>query len=367
MICPDERPVVSVVVPTFNEEAHIAGLLESVCRQDLRESYEVLVVDGCSTDATRPVVEEWAGRDRRVRLIDNLDRSTPVALNVGLAAARGEYIAILGAHCRYPRNYLSSLLRVVRDSPSPTGCGGVVRVVAAGVGVSATLAAAVQASSFASSSHSFRTQSAGAVDSIPYPLYRMSDVLAIGGFDERLDRNQDNDLSHRLRRAGVRLVLTDVVTCDYVARPGLASLCRYAFRTGRWNGLTVRGGYRVMQLRHFVPGIFVFALGACGFIGLSSSLLGRVARSGGVAAVILHQVAASLDARRMRLGSCGVLLPPAVLAFHLSYGAGTVWGLSGLSRRPRVVDLASREARASSSRRRAREPSLEDEIGELVD
>jgi hypothetical protein len=69
----------------------------------------------------------------------------------------------------------------------------------------------------------------------------------------------------------------------------------------------------------------------------------------------------------MRLGGRGVLLPPAVLAFHLSYGVGTVWGLSDLSRGSRVVDRASREARACSSRHRARKPSLEDEIGELVD
>ena len=58
-------------MPVRNEAAHIAGVLEQVLAQDLDEPFEVLVVDGRSTDATREVVGQIEARDARVRLLDN--------------------------------------------------------------------------------------------------------------------------------------------------------------------------------------------------------------------------------------------------------------------------------------------------------
>jgi glycosyltransferase involved in cell wall biosynthesis len=58
--------------------------------------FEVVIVDGQSTDGTRQIIFSLAERDPRVRLLDNPQRTTPAALNLGIAEARGEVIAILG-------------------------------------------------------------------------------------------------------------------------------------------------------------------------------------------------------------------------------------------------------------------------------
>lgn len=328
-----DRPALSVIVATLDEQAHIESFLDGILDQDLDVPYEVLVVDGGSTDATRELVEARAARSPQVRLLDNPRRRTPFAFNIGLAEARGELVAILGAHTRYPRNYLSSCVRVVDAGSGPTACGGLVRTVPAGGSLDARLACAVMGSSFASSSQSFRTQRGGEVESIPYPVYRLEDVRAVGGFDERLERNQDNDLSHRLREHGVRLMVTDETSCDYAARSGMRSLLRYAAFTGEWNGRTVRMGLAVMKPRHFAPGAFVVALAVAVLVGSTGRHpLARLARFGAAAVLLTHLALGTRSALRERDGVLRgperLLLAPAVLAFHVAYGVGNLRGLA---------------------------------------
>lgn len=86
-------PVVSVVIPSYNGEALIGETLASLSCQTLRD-FEVLVVDDCSTDATRDVVRGFG--DARVRLIEQARNGGPVrARNAAVAQVRGRYLAAL--------------------------------------------------------------------------------------------------------------------------------------------------------------------------------------------------------------------------------------------------------------------------------
>lgn len=91
----DGRPRVSVVISAYNKQDYIAATVESVLAQT-ESAVEALVVDDCSTDATRDIVRDLARKDPRVRLIA-LEHNVgqPAALNVGLEAATGEWLAIL--------------------------------------------------------------------------------------------------------------------------------------------------------------------------------------------------------------------------------------------------------------------------------
>jgi glycosyltransferase involved in cell wall biosynthesis len=70
-------------------------LLDALLKGTMAD-FEVVIVDGQSTDGTRQIIFSLAERDPRVRLLDNPQRTTPAALNLGIAEARGEVIAILG-------------------------------------------------------------------------------------------------------------------------------------------------------------------------------------------------------------------------------------------------------------------------------
>jgi glycosyltransferase involved in cell wall biosynthesis len=86
-------PLVSVLVPVFNVERYVSQALESIAKQSHR-NLQVLVVDDCSTDRTRMIVEEFCDRDPRFQLIRNPSNLRIVkALNRALERADGAYIA----------------------------------------------------------------------------------------------------------------------------------------------------------------------------------------------------------------------------------------------------------------------------------
>lgn len=88
-----DSPTVSVVMPVYNGAALLPDTLQSLATQSFGD-FEVIVVDDCSTDDTRAVVERWA--DPRVRLVTMPQNGGPVlARNRGVAEARGRYIAAL--------------------------------------------------------------------------------------------------------------------------------------------------------------------------------------------------------------------------------------------------------------------------------
>lgn len=90
------RPLVSVIIPTFNMERHITETIESVRMQSFKD-WEVIVVDDCSTDSTRLLVNQLVELDPRIRYFRLSSNSNLPAVprNHGIKQARGKYIAFL--------------------------------------------------------------------------------------------------------------------------------------------------------------------------------------------------------------------------------------------------------------------------------
>jgi hypothetical protein len=90
--CSVTAPPVSVVVTAYNGERFLRPAIESLLNQTFRD-FELIVVDDCSTDSTPQILSEFT--DERMRVIRN-ERNLGIAetTNRGLAAARGEYIAL---------------------------------------------------------------------------------------------------------------------------------------------------------------------------------------------------------------------------------------------------------------------------------
>jgi len=112
------RPFVSIIVPARNEQDVIADTVRCLCALDYpdaatgRPAFEVIVVDHRSTDRTAQVLEELRGEMTfavvRPSVEDGVGKS--VALNVGLAAARGEAICVFDADARVAPDFLSRLI-----------------------------------------------------------------------------------------------------------------------------------------------------------------------------------------------------------------------------------------------------------------
>ena len=87
-------PFVSVLMPSLNTARYVREALDSVVNQTLK-NIEIICIDAGSTDGTREIIAEYAGRDKRVRVIDSSVRSYGYQMNLGLAAAKGRYIGIV--------------------------------------------------------------------------------------------------------------------------------------------------------------------------------------------------------------------------------------------------------------------------------
>ena len=89
-----ESPKVSVLMPSLNVAPYIRQAVESVQKQTLRD-LEIICIDAGSTDGTLEVLRELAADDDRIRILNSPVRSYGYQMNMGLAAAKGEYIGIV--------------------------------------------------------------------------------------------------------------------------------------------------------------------------------------------------------------------------------------------------------------------------------
>lgn len=96
------QPKVSVVMPIYNAEPFLRQALDSVVCQTLKDIEIVCVNDG-SKDASLSILQEYAARDNRIKIIDGPNGGYGHAMNTGIAAATGMYIGILE-----PDDYLIS-------------------------------------------------------------------------------------------------------------------------------------------------------------------------------------------------------------------------------------------------------------------
>lgn len=89
------RPMVSVIMAAYNSENYVESAIRSVQGQTMAD-WELIVIDDCSDDRTRKIVEDLASEDHRIRLLCNeTNMGTAGSRNRGLDVCRGKYGAIL--------------------------------------------------------------------------------------------------------------------------------------------------------------------------------------------------------------------------------------------------------------------------------
>jgi len=336
------RPLVSVILPVLNEAGIIASTVRSLLEQDAPGfDLEILVIDAMSRDGSPEIVERLASEDPRVRLLSNERRITPAAFNLGLREARGDYVAILGAHNVYDHDYLRTCLEELQ-AHGAVGCTGRTVTRPARATLQARLVAWALGHPFGTSRASFRTQREGYVASAAFPVIVKQALLDAGGYDEGLVRNQDNDMNQRLLAAGHRLYCTWRTRCLYHPQASLTGLARYAFRNGYWNAISLRDNPSSLGLRHVAPFAWLLTLLACAGLatsGLRASHRAAVRRSWPGALLLGFHLSAGTAAglrTAIRERSPGALwLPLVFFGLHATYGAGTLWGLLSNATKPR--------------------------------
>src|SRR3569832_385286 len=119
-------PSVAVVIPCRNEARFIRPVIDTLLNSTYpRERLEVIFVDGMSTDGPRAILESAAREHSFIRVLDNPRVIAPVALNLGIKAARSEIIVRMDAHSEYGSDFISRCVDLlVRSGPKVGNAGG---------------------------------------------------------------------------------------------------------------------------------------------------------------------------------------------------------------------------------------------------
>ena len=86
-----DKPLISVVLPTYNGSEFISQSINSIINQTYT-NWELIIVNDCSTDNTAEIIQTFAQKDSRIRVLTNeVNKKLPASLNVGFKQAQGEY------------------------------------------------------------------------------------------------------------------------------------------------------------------------------------------------------------------------------------------------------------------------------------
>jgi glycosyltransferase involved in cell wall biosynthesis len=201
----NKLPKISVIVPVKNEGGKIENCLGSIFKQTF-ESFEVIVVDGNSTDDTVENSKKYP-----VRVFYENYHTRAGACQVGVENAVGEFIAFTDADCTVKNNWLENLIKGFDDDI--VGVGGGIQNIGTGIWKeSISLAVGTfLGSAFSVQGRLYKdkryVQSISGCNSI----YRKKDLLNIGGFDVNLPTAEDTELNNRLLKNGKLLYVPDTI------------------------------------------------------------------------------------------------------------------------------------------------------------
>jgi len=260
--CKTTIPLLSVIIPARNEENTITRCLNNIISNGYpQDKLEIIVVNGGSTDNTVSVLHEYNKKHRGIKVLENPQKVTPAAFNIGIKYARGSLIAIIGAHNYISKSYLLTAAKYLQEN-NVDCVGGI------GTCIPADKKLITKAISSAINSrfgvgNSFRTNCPKEVvsaDTVASPVYKREVLKKIGLFDEELLRGQDAELNARLRKNGGRILLVPEVVSYYYARDSLPKLWKMYFQYGYFRALIVKKIKSVFTYRQLIPAAFIASL-----------------------------------------------------------------------------------------------------------
>lgn len=327
--------VVSVIIPTFNESEYIDECIKSLLDQDYpMEMMEWLFVDGDSTDDTVKKIEAYRVKyPGQIKVLRNRHRTVPYAMNIGISCSQGNYIIRLDAHSYYERTYISKCIYYL-EKTNADNVGGIAETKAKGfIG---NCIAKMLSSRFGVGNSAFRTNGkSGPVDTVPFGAFRREVFSKYGGFDERLDRNEDNEINYRIRKNGGVVYLCDDIHFSYYCRNTITGIMKMAKQNGKWNVITMKICPGAMGIRHYIPLIFVFSIIMGGLLGFKSILFWYLLLAELILYFLLDVLFTLQKSRRIKEMIILLALFP---MFHVSYGIGSIIGLCKLFSKEFVSD-----------------------------
>ncbi|HJS72099.1 MAG TPA: glycosyltransferase family 2 protein [Acidimicrobiia bacterium] len=299
-------PTVSVVIPARSSAEVLPRALSSVRAQTYPNIVDVVVAAADPSSAA-------AAGDGAVVVI-NEQGSTPVGLNLAVAAGKGDIVVRCDAHSTFPPRYVERAVATLQRTGA-ANVGGM-QVPVGETPWQRAIAEAMK-SPFGAGDARYRIGGEeGPVETVYLGVFRRSALELVGGFDETFARNQDYELNHRLIEAGQVVWFDPELRVEYTPRGSLSALARQYFGYGRAKRQFVRRHPGSLRWRQLAPPLLTAALASSVLISIwwPVSLLGPLLYVFGLLVVSLGS----------RSGALKMML--ALGTMHLSWGLGFLVG-----------------------------------------
>jgi len=318
-------PLVSIVIPMFNEIENIERCINSVLSQDYpQESIEIVVVDGGSTDGSKDKVAQLSKQRPNIRVKFNPDRLTPKSLNIGIKDARGDVVVILGAHTTLKEDFVRQNIEYMKQKN--VKCVGGTQI---NIGESYIHQAIGNAmgSPFGFPSALYRYwKKEKFVDTVVYAAYKKELFDEIGYFDEELYISEDAELNWRVRKAGYKIYYTPKIVSYYTPRKSLAGLIKQLFRYGILRVNVIKKHIDAARLIHLVPALFILLTVILLLLSLFMTMFFNLLLT--MWALYLLAIIFSAIAVGVRTHLKYILILPVIfISIHLSWGTGFIVGI----------------------------------------
>ncbi|MEE9398785.1 MAG: glycosyltransferase [Dehalococcoidales bacterium] len=232
---------ISVIIPVLNQEKKIEQCLEAVFAQSL-QPYEVIVVDGHSTDGTVEKAQRFP-----VKIFYQEYGAAGAARQIGVEKAEGEYLAFIDSDCIPDKNWLKTLTSEFEDDIVAVG-GGMKNI---GTGLWNN-SINLSLSNFLGNANQlqaaiFREKRLVKELGLFNSIYRKKYILEVGGFNIHLAGADETELNKRISKKGKLLYTPDTVVLHDHGR-GLREFAQNMYRYGTW-----RRQSRVLDLPAIPP------------------------------------------------------------------------------------------------------------------
>ncbi len=320
-------PTVSIVIPCRNERAGIEACLQSLLTQEPPPGgFEIIIADGMSDDGTREILQKMSKETPNLRIVDNSARFTPFAMNAGIRAAKGRFIAIMGAHAVYSKNYIRACVELLEEHPEVWCSGGPINSQGKSAFGRAVAVAMSHPIGVGNAKHRFGNYE-GYAEGACFPMFRREVFDVIGFYDEGLIRNQDDELNLRLTKQGGKVFLSPRAKCTYFVRDTPTALFWQYFQYGYYRVVVLRKHRFPASLRQLVPIAFFPVLA---FLLIGSRFLPNEWIWVGWVLPVTYGVVLATGGVWVGLKegwSTGLYFPWASFILHFSYALGFSWAL----------------------------------------
>lgn len=313
----------SIVVPVYNEEKSIPRLLESLANlSSLDFISSIILVDGMSSDRSKEIIHFWMDRLPQLVLLDNPQMKTPCAFNIGIKYSLqqgADAILLLSAHSWVKSDFIEVLADALDNSvadiigsvhfyPKPKN----------------RIEEAIQV--FSESWLGRRLNYYTYMKDITptnlafCPTIQKIVFEKIGFFDEKLDRNQDNDFTKRALANGLKIVTHPGLRYGYLTRDSISGFTTQMYNNGYWIGKSLK----IFNLKYFLPIIF--------YLGIAASILIWFFYNNNIflilllAPYLLFTLVESIN-QWIKNKKILIFLPFIFLINHFSYAIGTLVGI----------------------------------------